>query len=273
MDDDNSLDPTGVLNSATAAVRLVGTVLQVAPQVKNAVGRNVGNASADQDVTGASTRAQPTAPGTSLAQARLDPERERRAYETVNFVLRTMGTRILEAGLVNTQALAKALTAATAHIEVKLFSLETNRLFQSLAHKLNDVTLVNSVFTSIYFLGFLSAEVSSSLPNYKNSYVPLAPSIIQQIFKVAIGEDAFRENLSANLDAYKTLATTAGLLRPTDIDYAIFPSTFSASQVLPAKTKLTVSRLPLLLALSLLQQVLRRQSLEPQLLREAHQAL
>ena len=228
MDQVSAIDPTGVLSSATAAVKLVGTVLQVAPHVKNAVDQVRAGASAgagEQDVTGASTSALPGGPR-SLAEARIDPERERRAYETVNYVLRTMGTRILEAGLVNTDALAEALTAATSHIEVKLFSLETNRLFQSLAHKLNDVTLVNSVFTSIYFLGFLTAEISSSLPNYKTSYIPLGPRIVQQIFKVAIGEGAFRENLSANLDAYQTLSTTAGLLRPTDIGYSIFPGKF-----------------------------------------------
>ena len=230
MDSLSNADPTGVLSSASAAVKLVGTVLQVAPQVRNAVNQARGGLSAaagagaaDEDVTGASTNAAAPVGPRSLAQARIDPERERRAYETVNYVLRTMGTRILEAGLVNIDALAKALTAATSHIEVKLFSLETNRLFQSLAHKLNDVTLVNSVFTSIYFLGFLHAEIASSLPNYKHTYVPLGPKIMQEIFKVAIGEGAFRENLSANLDAYQTLSTTAGLLRPTDIGYSIFP--------------------------------------------------
>ena len=220
----DELDPTGVLQSANAAVNLVGTVLRVAPQVKQAVTGGQG-----VDVTGQSLNRPVTGPGGTLAAQRIDPEREKRAYETLNYVLRTVGTRILEAGLVNTQALAKALTAATAHIEVKLFSVEANRLFQSLAHKLGDVNLVNSVFTSIYFIGFLHAELSSSLPNYKATYVPLGPRIIQQMMKVAIGEDAFRENLSANLDAYKTLATTAGLLRPTDIHYSIFPGRFQPS--------------------------------------------
>ena len=243
FDNASNADPTGVLTSATAAVKLVGTVLKVAPAVKNAVdntrrntlvagaaaaGLDIVGAGGEQDVTGVSTKAPPPtiAVGgkpTSLATQRVDPERERRAYETVNYVLRTIGSRILEVGLVNVDALARALTAATTHIEVKLFSLETNRLFQSLTHKLNDVTLVNSVFTSIYFLGFLNAEISRSLPNYKREYPPLGPRIIQEIFRVAIGEDAFRENLTANLDAYKTLATTAGLLRPTDINLSIFP--------------------------------------------------
>ena len=86
-----------------------------------------------------------------------------------------------------------------------------------------DVVLVNSVFTSIYFIGALTAELTSSLPNYKETYLPIGPRMVQQLFRTAIGEDAFRENLSANLDAYKTLATTAGLLRPTDIGYSTFP--------------------------------------------------
>ena len=83
--------------------------------------------------------------------------------------------------------------------------------------------LVNAVFTSIYFIGAVTAELRRSLPNYKESYTPLGPWIVQQLFRTAIGEDAFRENLTANLDAYKTLATTAGLLRPTDIGYSTFP--------------------------------------------------
>lgn len=85
---------------------------------------------------------------------------------------------------------------------------------------------MNSVFTSIYFIGALNAELARSLPNYKDTYTPLGPRIVQQLFRTAIGEDAFRENLTGNLDAYKTLATTAGLLRPTDIGYSAFPGTF-----------------------------------------------
>lgn len=240
----NLHDSIEALSTTTAAVKLVGTVLRVAPAVRNAVQQhrsnsisnntpsadNAAETAGEHDVTGVSTKAPPPVPGSaangpppSLAAQRVNPERERRAYETVNFVLRTIGSRILEAGLVNVDALATALTAATAHIEVKLFSLETNRLFQSLAHKLNDVVLVNSVFTSIYFLAFLINEGEKSLPNWKPEYPPLGPLIFQEIFKAAIGEDAFRENKTANLDAYRVLSTTAGLLRPTDIGYSIFP--------------------------------------------------
>ena len=211
-------DTLTAINTATAAVRLVGAVLNTAgPHVKNALNRS--NAQ-DADVTGGSTSAAPGGPGVPIA-----PERETRAYETVNYVLRTMGSRILAAGLVNEQALAQALTAATSHIEMRLFSVETNRLFQSLASKLNDVTLVNSVFTCIYFFGFLLSEIKSSLPGYKATYIPLGQRIVQQVFKVAIGEDAFQENRDANLEAYKTLTATAGLLRPTDLNCSIFPGT------------------------------------------------
>jgi hypothetical protein len=234
-------DSTGAITSATAGSRLVRAVLKVAPAMRKAYGRGKNSINTDVDtseytgggeldVTGTSSRLPPPSQivagkPVSLAQQRVDPGRERKAYETVNYVLGTIGSRILEAGLVNVEALARALTAATSHIEVQLFSLETNRLFKSLAHKLNDVNLVNSAFTSIYFIGFLTAEIASSLPYYKREYPPLGPRIVQDIFRVAIGEDAFRENLTANLDAYKTLATTAGLLRPTDIGYSIFPGT------------------------------------------------
>lgn len=214
------LDPTGVLSAAGAAVGLVRVVLRTVPALKNATNsmRNSSNINQGQiNLHRAQTASEAPIVG-------VDPERERRAYETVNFVLREFGTRICAAGLVDEHALTKALMAATQHIEVKLFSGEANRLFASLAPKLGDPILVNSVFTSIYFIGALTAELSRSLPNYKESYIPLGPRIVQQLFRTAIGEDAFRENLSANLDAYKTLAATAGLLRPTDIGYSSFPS-------------------------------------------------
>lgn len=230
----SDVDPTGVLKTATAAVGLVGAVMKVAPVVKAAYNNHHSHSTSSyhgagggQDVTGASTRAPPP----SLAAQSVDPERERRAYETVNFVLRTIGSRMLDAGLVNVQALAKALTAATEHIEVNLFSLETNRLFQSLAHKLDDVLLVNSVFSSIYFLGFIHAELEKSLPNWKPEYTPpLGPRLLLEIFKAAIGEHTLRENLRANLDAYSVLSTTAGLLRPTDINRSIFPGMTSSEK-------------------------------------------
>ena len=213
------LDPTGVLSAAGAAVGLVRGVLRTVPALKNATNSMRNNSNINQGPTNLH-RAQTV---TEAPIVGVDPESERRAYETVNFVLREFGTRICAAGLVDEHALTKALTAATQHIEVNLFSGEANRLFASLAPKLNDPILVNSVFTSIYFIGALTAELSRSLPNYKESYVPLGPRIVQQLFRTAIGEDAFRENLSANLDAYKTLAATAGLLRPTDIGYSSFP--------------------------------------------------
>ena len=217
------LDPTGVLSAAGAAVGLVAAVLRAVPALKNATNSTKSRSAGNQ---GPATlqRAQTT---TEAPAVGIDPERERRAYETVNFVLREFGTRVCAAGLVDEHALTKALTAATQHIEVNLFSGEANRLFASLAPKLGDPILVNSVFTSIYFVGALTAELSRSLPNYKETYAPLGPRIVQQLFRTAIGEDAFRENLSANLDAYKTLATTAGLLRPTDIGYSSFPGTVS----------------------------------------------
>ena len=214
------LDPTGVLPAVGAAIGLVGTVLRVVPAFKNASNAVKGQAGAKQ---GPDTlhRAQTSIDAPSSLG--VDEEHEKRAYETVNYVLRELGTRICAAGLVNEHALEKALIAATQHVEVNLFSGETNRLFASLAPRLNDPILVNAVFTSIYFLGALTAELSRSLPNYKDSYTALGPWIIQQVFRTAIGEDAFRDNLTANLEAYKTVATTAGLLRPTDIGYSSFP--------------------------------------------------
>ncbi|MCJ1286296.1 hypothetical protein MMC26_005641 [Xylographa opegraphella] len=222
-DNVSGADPTGFLSAGVAAIKLVGAVAKVAPHVKHAVDnfQNNHHAAAGPQTLNRSVTVDGTTAPVSL---QVDPEREARAYETVNYVLRTLGQRIGEAGLVSGPALTKALTAASTHIEVELFSVNANRLFQSLSKKLADAILVNSVFTSIYFIGAITAELSSSLPNYKQTYPPLGPYIIQQIFRAAIGEDAFRENLTANLDAYKTLATTAGLLRPTDIGYSIFPN-------------------------------------------------
>ena len=218
------LDPTGTLSAVGAGVSLVGAALRLGTAAKKLNDTRGGGGGGG--TTGAAGhpnyhRSQ-TNPGEVTVVPR-DPERERRAYETVNFVLRELGSRICAAGMVDEHALTKALTAAAQHIEVNLFSGEANRLFESLAPKLDDPILVNSVFTSIYFIGALSAELSTSLPNYKDTYTPVGPRLVQQLFRAAIGEDAFRDNLSANLDAYKTLTTTAGLLRPTDIGYATFP--------------------------------------------------
>ena len=225
------LDPTGVLSTAGAAVGLVRGVLRTVPALKNATNSMRNTSNIDQGPTNLQ-RAQTVS---EVPVVDVDPERERRAYETVNFVLREFGTRICAAGLVDEHALTNALTAATKHIGVNLFSGEANRLFASLAPKLNDPILVNCVFTSIYFIGALTAELSRSLPNYKESYVPLGPRFVQQLFRTAIGEDASKENLSANLDAYKTLAATAGLLRPTDIGYSVFPG-----KLLPDRTALVL---------------------------------
>lgn len=238
------LDPTGTLSAVGAGVSLVGAALRLGTAAKKfqdarhpnsgglggsgpAAGGGGGGGGGGDSGGGAGPgpahlhRSQ-TSPN-EVPVASKDLERERRAYETVNFVLREFGSRICAAGMVDEHALTKALTAATQHIEVNLFSGETNRLFESLAPKLGDPILVNSVFTSIYFIGALTAELSGSLPNYKDAYVPVGPRLVQQLFRAAIGEDAFRDNLTANLDAYKTLTTTAGLLRPTDIGYLTFP--------------------------------------------------
>ena len=240
----SNLDPTGVLSTTAAAIGLVGSVLRVVPLVKNASSNMKRNhASTSSGGGGASggasggispptlnwsqaTTSVPESQHRETTFTPVDPEREKRAYETVNYVLREFGSRVCQAGLVNGVALTNALSGATKHIEVRLFSTEANRLFESLAAKLNDPILVNSVFTSIYLIGALNAELSSSLPNYKDSYVPIGPRLVQQLFRTAIGEQAFRENLSANLDAYNTLAITAGLLRPTDIGYSSFPGMY-----------------------------------------------
>lgn len=233
----SNLDPTGVLSTTAAAVGLVGSVLRVVPLVKNAssnLKRNhaSGGGGASGGISLPTLNRSQTTTGVPESQhheasyTHIDPEREKRAYETVNYVLREFGSRVCQAGLVNGVALTNALSGATKHIEVRLFSTEANRLFESLAAKLNDPILVNSVFTSIYLIGALNAELSSSLPNYKDSYVPIGPRLVQQLFRTAIGEQAFRDNLSANLDAYNTLAITAGLLRPTDIGYSSFPGMY-----------------------------------------------
>ena len=219
MDAIANADPTGVLNAANAAVKLVGTVIKVAPAVKNAAtafNNRAGN-------PGQTIEQQIAAGNVPLIP--FDNESERRAYEKVNMVLKTVGERIIKSGLVDEDALVRALSAVTAHIEVQLFSVENNKLFHSLASKLGDPHLVNNVFTSIYFIAFLTSELQSSLPNYKDTYIPIGQRMIQQMFKVALGLEGFKENLQANLEAYKTLAMTAGLLKPLDLDVSIFRST------------------------------------------------
>ena len=134
------LDLTGTLSAATSAVGLVGAVLRAAPAIKNATtSRNpsIGGAAGAGPQNLYRQNTSPAAAGGAAAAALLrDPESERRAYETVNYVLREFGSRLCAAGLVDEHALTKALTAATKHIEVSLFSVEGNRLFESLGRKL-----------------------------------------------------------------------------------------------------------------------------------------
>lgn len=218
-------DPTGTLNALNASIRLVSAAVKLAPVVKSGYDKFQASrgyqqhsglpsnrpGEADRDVSGVPTN--PIAP--------IDNEQERRAYEKVNMVLKTVGERIVKSGLVDEMALARALTQVTAHVEVQLFSAENNKLFQSLANKLADPRLVNNVFTSIYLFAFLSSELEKSLPRYNG---PISPGLrmVQQLFKVALGLDGFKENLQANLQAYQTLITTAAMLKPLDLDLTIF---------------------------------------------------
>lgn len=218
FDDIAGLDPTGLLSATSAAVGLVGTVLRTVPALKGSAGATRRPTAGGTPLAGGTANGVP-----SPAAAAADAEREQRAYETINYVLREFGSRLCAAGLVDERALGKALTAATQHIEVRLFSAGSNRLFESLASRLGDPLLVNCVFTSIYLIGALTAELISSLPNYKEAYVPVGPRLVQQLFHAAVGPDAFEENRAANLEACQTLASTAGLLRPTDIGYLTFP--------------------------------------------------
>ncbi len=106
--------------------------------------------------------------------------RERRAYETVNYVLQEFGSRLCAAGQLDEHALTRALTVAAKHIEANLFTGEAGRttpLFESLVPKLGDLVLVNNIFSSIYFIGTLTAGFASSLPNYKESYIPIGPRL------------------------------------------------------------------------------------------------
>jgi hypothetical protein len=238
MDAVSNVDPTGTLSAINASVKLVRAAVKLAPVVKNGYdkyqahqagkqhiangqqasglpsnvpGGQHGYAVSDVDVTGVS----------ATGVAPIDNEQERRAYEKVNMILKTVGERVVKSGLVDELALARALTQVTAHIEVQLFSIENNKLFQSLANKLADPRLVNNVFTSIYLFAFLSSELEKSLPRYNGQISP-GLRMVQQLFKVALGLDGFKENLHANLAAYKTLITTAAMLKPLDLDVSIF---------------------------------------------------
>ena len=80
------LDPTGTLSAATSAVGLVSNILKAVPTVKNAASTNTGPSNLQRSTT---------TPGAVNATLKKDPERERRAYETVNYVLREFGSRLV----------------------------------------------------------------------------------------------------------------------------------------------------------------------------------
>jgi hypothetical protein len=214
------MDPTGgFLTGATQTVKLVTAIAQAAPAISNAAKTFSRSSQGGAGHVG-------HAPAASAAPAApIDPERERRAYETINVVLTTLGDQIGGAGLVATPALEKALQQAT---KTGLLSVEANRIVKSLGPKLNDQGLVYSIFTSLYFIGELAHAMTISLPNYKSTYPALCPQLVMQLLRSSMGEDVFRENQNAILSALRMLASTTGLLRPTNVERAIFPGTLGA---------------------------------------------
>ena len=151
-----------------------------------------------------------------------DPEREYRACETVIYVLGMFGSRILEAGLVNVKDLGEALSAINDQ-QIKVFHLEATELFKCLGHKLQDVTLLNGFFTSLYFLGVLLEEFPRSLPYYKNEYPSLGSKIVLELVRSAIGEDVLRENLAANLNTFRNIVSMVSLNERIDMSPSVFP--------------------------------------------------
>ena len=228
------VDLTGTLAVAASANSLVRAVLQaIPPTLKNAT--NSSKPSAAQNDSSFTDRPS-LDPGDHIAP-KGDPipttavEKERRAYETVIYVLQEFGSRICAAGLVDEHALSRTLTTAVKDIKANPKDADRVRpLFESLVPKSSGSVLLKNIFASIYFIGTLTAELTSSLPNYRKSCTPIGLQLIAQLLRAAIREDAYIENLSANLDACQILADTASLLRPTDPTCSIFPGFPSFSQ-------------------------------------------
>ena len=164
-------------------------------------------------------------------------EQEQRAFETLKYVLRILGYRLLDAETVNVTALAKALDASVVEVKAgaKAFPPESQKLFDSLAGQLDNVALVNGAFVSFYFIGFLVSELFGSLPNYKQNDPSLGPTLLRKLIIAAVGEDAFKENLTANLAALKVLAMTTERLSFTSVSSSIFPGRNQLS-ILPTAT-------------------------------------
>ncbi|KAI9890687.1 MAG: hypothetical protein M1814_003756 [Vezdaea aestivalis] len=210
----------GAVYAATSLAQLAGPMCQLlVDRFSNRGGTTVTSTAADGSTV---TSVTPAEEDSEIFKS-IDTEPQRRAYETVNYVLRNFGCRITEMQLIDATAMNRALANASEHIEVRLFSPDMNLLFRSLQSRLNDVVLLQSVFASIYFLGALCAELTTSLPNWKESYPPIGPHVVGQFFRAAIGDDAYRQDQFEKDKAFATLAATAGLLRPTDIGYSIFP--------------------------------------------------
>ncbi|KAI9844115.1 MAG: hypothetical protein M1837_005829 [Sclerophora amabilis] len=161
--------------------------------------------------------------GDSEALKAINTDEQRRAYEAMNYVLRNFGCRITEAQLPSLIALNKALGNATTHIDAHRLSPDITLLFRSLQTRFKDEIIIQGILASIYLLGALAAEISTSLPNYKEEYPALGSHVAKQFFVAAIGDEACQQDRIEKERAFKTLATIAELLQPTDIGYAIFP--------------------------------------------------
>ncbi|KAI9841249.1 MAG: hypothetical protein M1837_000914 [Sclerophora amabilis] len=96
--------------------------------------------------------ASPTIDSDALQAINTEPQR--RAYETVNYVLRIFDCLITDTHLLSVAALSRALENASAHITDAQHA---------------GMILMQSEMTSIYFIGALITELSTSLPNYKQN--------------------------------------------------------------------------------------------------------
>ena len=215
-------DPTGFLSAAEAAISLAST-----SEYKI---RELGTQS--QEVGSSDPRPRNAGSTTILAsETAVDDIDHSDIMSWFVYVLRSLGEGLCAADLVHQATLARVIATARDTLDVSLLSKDAVRFFKILAAEAKTPSRITSIFVSIYFLGAIVTELSQSLPNYKETYLPLAPCIIQHYIIAAVGEEAFRYMLRENLHAIQTIVSISGLLNPTPFGQTIFPGTLELYNV------------------------------------------
>lgn len=209
----------------TAALEFVNTVLRGEGGNTASSGYGIGvsqttdvvNAVDNRNQRQPQSKYQSRSPGIHLSGE------DQKIFGAIIPLLSSLGSKCLDACLVNVEALVKALADATTYLRANSTSTELIILCTSLVDHMDKAGRTKNMFISIYFLGSLQEKLALGLPNYKQEQPPLGLVILEELVVKFIGGSAFKENLTSYRSALTCVANAINLLKPFDPSHAIFP--------------------------------------------------